>query len=254
MPDFLIANSAGVKHLTLLLIFIWLATAPLIAQERPVTIFAAASLQGVLGDIAKATGESVVISYGGSGAMARQVAAGAPADLVILANPDWMAWLEGQTPLPLSARATVASNRLVVIGAASAPSFEQAEDLVTRLGDNRLAIGHREAVPAGRYAQEWLRHTGLWDTLSQRLAETDNVRAASALVAQGQSPFAIVYLTEARADPNVAVVWSIDPATHSPILYPAHALTPEGAALLDVLTGEAAQQIWRAYGFAPAPA
>ena len=226
--------------------------APVAADSTPVTVFAAASLRGALDDVAQSYDANLQLSYGGSGTMARQVAAGAPAEAVILANMTWMDWLEANAPLLMGSRQVIASNALVLIGPAGATAT--GSDVLALLGpDGRLAMGQRDAVPAGIYAREWLQSTGQWDGVVERLAETDNVRAALALVARGQAPVGVVYASDALADPSVQVLAHIPANTHSPIVYPAAALTPAGAAFLDHLRTPAAQAVFAAHGFGVAP-
>ncbi|MEX3316920.1 molybdate ABC transporter substrate-binding protein [Sulfitobacter sp. PS-8MA] len=230
-------------------IFICTLATPLRAgAEPPVTVFAAASLRGVLEEIAAAFPGPLSLAYGGSGTMARQVAAGAPADVVLLASSDWMDWLEGQGRLQGPSQ-IFARNRLVLIAPAGAAPLAEAE-IAPRLGDRgRLAMGQRVAVPAGVYARQWLQQAGLWDALQSRLAETDNVRAALALVARGDAPLGVVYASDARAEPQVEVVMEIPDEAHDPITYPAAALTPEGAALVAFLMSDTAQAILADHGF-----
>lgn len=235
------------RMLTLLTgLFIALAST-LSAAER-VTVFAAASLRGALDEISTLYDAPVALSFGGSGAMARQIATGAPADLVVLANPVWMDWLQSRGVIEPGTARTVAGNQLVVISHAHSGPIRP-DDLPGLLGPDRLAIGHRDAVPAGSYAREWMINTGLWDHLESHLAETDNVRSALALVARGETPFGVVYATDAQAEPKVTIVYEIPTTSHSPILYPAAALTPAGAAFLDHLTGPAARHVFEAYGY-----
>jgi molybdate transport system substrate-binding protein len=240
------------RFLTLCALMIATLTAPLRADPQPVTVFAAASLRGVLEEIAASYGAEVSLSYGGSGTMARQVAAGAPADVVALASVEWMDWLAEQgLPGPGQAR-TLAGNTLVVVGPRGAEPLAAAEEIAARLGGGgRLAMGQREAVPAGAYARQWLENAGLWDSLEPRLAETDNVRAALALVARGEAPLGVVYATDAGAEPGVAVLWQVPDDMHDPIRYPAAALTPAGADFLDYLGGPGAARVLAAAGFTP---
>ncbi|MFG6590614.1 molybdate ABC transporter substrate-binding protein [Sulfitobacter sp. 1A12157] len=218
--------------------------------EAPVTVFAAASLRGALEEVAAGFPAPVVLSYGGSGTMARQVASGAPADVVVLANSDWVTWLADKGVAGAETAQIIARNRLVVIAPADSASLADPADLPARLGaEGRLAIGQRDAVPAGSYARAWLTHAGLWQRLQSRLAETDNVRAALALVARGDAPLGVVYASDAQAEPEVQTVYEVPAETHAPITYPAAALTPEGKALVDFLTTEAAQAILVDHGF-----
>jgi molybdate transport system substrate-binding protein len=224
---------------------------PAEAQQRTITVFAAASLSGTLDEIAAGFDATVQLSFGGSGTMARQIAAGAPADVVILASPQWMDWLVQQAVLANGPPETVAQNSLVLIGPAGAKPFDSLTDFQSRLGNGRLAMGQRDAVPAGIYAQQWLRAAGLWTDVETRLAETDNVRAALALVARGEAPLGVVYATDAQAEDRVRILWTIPADQHDPILYPAAAVTPEGAAFLTYLTGPEAAKILARHGFDP---
>ncbi|MEM8654798.1 MAG: molybdate ABC transporter substrate-binding protein [Pseudomonadota bacterium] len=207
------------------------------ALAEPVRVFAAASLQGPLDAVADVWSDDVVISYGGSGAMARQVSQGAPADVVILANTTWSDWLVARGHVTSEPR-TLLSNRLVVIGPAGAsPLPDTAPDtLRARLQGGRLAMGQHMSVPAGIYAQQWLDRVGAWDALRPYLAETENVRAALAFVARGEAPLGIVYASDAVASADVTVLWSVPATAHDPIIYPGLALTDTGTAFLDHLS------------------
>lgn len=219
--------------------------------REPVTVFAAASLRGALEELAATHDAPVQLSFGGSGTIARQVAAGAPVDLVVLASPLWMDWLVAQGAVAPEAVRMIAGNALVLIGPADAPPLPWLEELPARLGTGRLAMGHREAVPAGSYARQWLQAAGVWEALEDRLAETDNVRAALALVLRGQAPLGIVYASDARATEGVAVLAEAPPGAHDPILYPAAALTDGGAAFLALITGARGREALARHGFLP---
>ena len=218
------------------------------AAER-VTVFAAASLRGVLEDIAASYDGEVTLSFGGSGTMARQVSAGAPADIIALASPLWMDWLAEQGLITADSVQIIARNSLVVIGPAGAAPLAGPEALLLRLGSDRLAMGQRDAVPAGAYAQTWLRASGLWLDISDQLAETDNVRAALALVARREVPLGVVYATDAMAEPQVSVLYEVPQMNTGPIVYPAAALTTNGRPFLAYLGGPAAQAVFAAHGF-----
>ncbi|MEO9631064.1 MAG: molybdate ABC transporter substrate-binding protein [Sulfitobacter sp.] len=237
-----------IRFCALLTLFCGLAL-PLRA-EAPLTVFAAASLRGALEEIADAFPAPLALAYGGSGTMARQVAAGAPADVVLLANTDWMDWLSDQGVSTAEQAQIVARNHLVLIAPRGTAALSQPADLPVRLGRmGRLAMGQRDAVPAGSYAREWLTHEGLWEGLQSQLAETDSVRAALALVARGDTPFGVVYASDAHAEDDVQIVYKVPADTHAPITYPAAALTPEGTALVDFLTTQKAQTILENHGF-----
>ncbi|WP_299043028.1 molybdate ABC transporter substrate-binding protein [uncultured Tateyamaria sp.] len=223
-----------IKGLVLASVMIFVTGA---TQAEPLRVFAAASLQGPLDAVANSWDSPVVISYGGSGAMARQVSQGAPADVVILANMAWADWLAATGRVPGTPRPLL-SNTLVIIektGARALPDA-RAGTLLNRLDGRRLAMGQHMSVPAGIYAKAWLDRVGTWDSLRPHLAETENVRAALALVARGEAPLGIVYASDAAASDQVDVVYSVPADSHPPILYPGLALTPAGAAFLDHVT------------------
>lgn len=224
------------------------------AAAAETRVFAAASLGQVLGEVAEAWGGEVTVSAAGSSAIARQVAAGAPADIAILASADWMDWLAARAPV--AERVGLLSNRLVLIGHGAAAPLRLAPgvDLSARLGEGRLAMALTRAVPAGIYGRAALEALGLWAGVADRLAETDNVRAALALVALGEAPLGIVYATDAAAEPRVSVLATFPEESHPPITYPAARLTEEGAAFFAFLQGPEAAAIFRAAGFGPGEA
>ncbi len=243
-----------VFHLFLSICSALACLAPALAHAQ-VTVFAAASLQGALDEVAAATEIDIVISYGGSGLMARQVTQGAPADVIILANAAWMEWLEAQGAVEAGSTEIILSNTLVLVGPTGAEPLPgpDADALLARLEGERLALGQTEAVPAGIYAREWMQNTGIWAVLRPYLAETENVRAALALVARKEAPLGVVYQSDADAEAGVDVVHNINPEGHSPIVY--LAATVQGRASEDVtgfqtfLRSEAAQDIFAAHGF-----
>lgn len=219
-----------------------------------VLIFAAASLKEPVDQIA-ARFDDVVVSYGGSGTLARQISLGAPADIVLLANTDWMNVLvDGGHVVPESV-AAFASNSLVLIGGqgASAVALEPAP-LLAALGDGRIAVGLTEAVPAGIYAKSGLQSLGLWELSQDRLAEVDNVRAALMLVARGQAPLGVVYQTDTAISDAVSTLAVFPSDSHPPIRY-LGALTgrmnANATTLLDFILSPEGQSIFAASGFLP---
>ncbi|SDY89892.1 molybdate transport system substrate-binding protein [Jannaschia faecimaris] len=218
------------------------------AAERPVTVFAAASLKPALDEIAK--GWDVALAYGGSGSIARQVAAGAPADIVILAATDWMDWLVGQGVLSGTAR-VIARNRLVLAGAPGVGPVALTRDGVMRaLGTGRLAMGDPLSVPAGRYARHAFETLGLWTALSNRLILTEDVRAALAYVARGDVALGAVYASDVVGT-DVEIAARIPSTAHAPIVYPGAVVSgrPDATVFLDHVAG--ATEILAAHGFAP---
>lgn len=228
---------------------------PGVAAER-VTVFAAASLRGALDEVIADTTSSVVVSYAGSGLIARQVAQGAPADVILLANAAWMDWLESQKLLDHDSRIDLLGNRLVLVGPADAPDLPaiSAMALTNRLAGSRLAIGQTMGVPAGIYARQWLESNNLWSSLSPHLAEVENVRMALALVARGEAPLGLVYVSDALAEPGVRILHDIDAFDHDPIIYPVAVirdrLTPDVSAFMTVLQSPSAAAIFARHGFA----
>ena len=246
-----------VKGLALLLGLLWGTSG--IAGE--ITVFAAASLKTALDDIATRfeaeTGHSVTLSHAGSSALARQIELGAPADIFISANPDWMDHLAAQGLIAPDTRNDLLSNRLVLIapGADAAPiALSPDLDMAGLLGDSHLAMALVNAVPAGIYGKAALDHLGLWDQIAPKVAQTDNARTALALVSLGEARLGIVYATDAMADPNVTVIATFPEASHPPILYPVAAIagraTPETLQLLGFLRGTTARDIFTRHGFA----
>lgn len=239
------------------------ALAPAALRADPVA-FAAASLKEALDAAAAAFvrergGPRPVLSYAASPALARQIEQGAPADLFVSADRDWMDHLERGGHLRAGTRTTLAANRLVLVGpasgAAAVPPIEPGFALAAALGPGgRLAVGDVAAVPAGRYARAALESLGIWASVAGRLAQTENVRVALALVARGEAPLGIVYATDASAAQRVARVAAFPAASHARISYPfalvAGRDTPENRRLLDALQSPAALAVFARHGFA----
>jgi molybdate transport system substrate-binding protein len=234
--------------------------APGPAAAADLVIFAAASLKNALDAVAAAwteeTGVTTAISYAASPALAKQIEEGAPADLFLSADLDWMDYLGTRNLIDPDTRRTLLGNRLVLVASDAdaapvtiAPGF----DLAGLLGDGRLAMADVAAVPAGRYGKAALEALGVWGDVEARLAQAENVRAALAFVALGEAPYGIVYATDATAEDNVAVVGTFPEDSHPPILYPvavtAASAHPDAAAFLDFLAGPVARAAFEAQGF-----
>jgi molybdate transport system substrate-binding protein len=230
-----------------------------VAQTGDVVVFAAASLKNALDEI---VGEwrgrmSVKISYAASSALARQIEAGAPADLFISADLDWMDYVEQRKLIRTDSRVNLLGNRIVlIVPKDSAANVEIVPGFPLRglLGDGRLAMANVDAVPAGKYGKAALTALGVWPSVQDRLAQAENVRAALLLVARGEAPLGIVYQTDATAEPAVRVLGAFPEGTHLPILYPAaltaRATNTDAAALLQHLRSSAATSIFEKHGFA----
>lgn len=224
------------------------------ALRADVLVFAAASLKEPLDRMA-ANFEGVVVSYGGSGTLARQVSLGAPADVVLLANVVWMETLVDGEHVAHETVVDFASNALVLIATNGADPIKLEQDALEHaLSDSRMAIGLTEAVPAGIYAKAALQSLGLWDAVKDRLAEVDNVRSALALVIRRQTPLGIVYATDVRISDAVVAVAAFPKENHPAIRY-IGGLTDntktEATAFLDYVTGSEGQAILAEAGFLP---
>ncbi len=247
-----------------LCILLFALVLPVSAPAADVTVFAAASLKESLDAVARkfeeGSGHKVVVSYGASSALARQIESGAPADLFISADLDWVDYLEQRKLLASGTRTHLLRNELVLVapaGSKLAVALMPGLDLGAILGGERLAIANPEAVPAGKYGKAALAALGAWAGVEGKLARAENVRAALLLVSRGECPLGIVYKTDALADKGVRVVASFPPATHPPIVYPA-ALTAASTAmaakpLLAFLASRDARAVWERHGFTPVP-
>jgi molybdate transport system substrate-binding protein len=229
------------------------------ARADQVLVFAAASLKNALDAVAadwsEASRHTATISYAGSSALARQIEAGAPADVFFSADLDWMDYLEERGLVDTATRRSLLSNRIVLVGAAGAAPIEIAPglDLERALGGGKLAMANVEAVPAGRYGRAALESLEVWESVADDVAQADNVRAALALVALGEAPLGIVYATDARAEPKVEVLGVFPDDMHPPIVYPVArtASSPSDAAtsFLDFLATPTARATFEAEGF-----
>jgi molybdate transport system substrate-binding protein len=233
---------------------------PAKAQGGDIVVFAAASLKTALDAVnaqwQKATGRKAVISYAASPALAKQIEQGAPAQVFISADLDWMDYLAQKNLIKPETRSNLLGNRLVLIAPrdrAQPLEVAQGFDLIGRLATGRLALANVEAVPAGKYAKAALIKLGVWDGVAAKTAQTENVRAALLLVSRGEAPAGIVYQTDAASDANVAIIGTFPEDTHPPIVYPvaltAAAAHPDARAFLAFLTSGEAKPLFRAHGF-----
>ncbi len=231
-----------------------------LAMAADVTVFAAASLKEALDEQAKqfeaGTGNKVVVSYGASNALAKQIEAAAPADIFISADLDWMDYVGQRNLLAPDTRVNLLRNTLVLIAPSSskatlkiAPNF----GLAAALGAEKLAMANPDSVPAGKYGKSALEKLGVWTSVEKQVARAENVRAALALVSRGEAPFGIVYSTDALADKGVKIVDTFPPDSYPPIVYPAAVLASSKSAaarpLLDYLRSAPARAVWEKYGF-----
>jgi molybdate transport system substrate-binding protein len=238
------------------------------AQQKSITVFAAASMKNALDDVddaySKQSGVKIVASYAASSALMKQIEQGAPADVFLSADLKWMDYGAERKLINTTTRVNLLGNRLVLIAPKNskinavtiAPGF----DLAALAGSGRIALGDVRAVPAGLYAKAALEKLGVWPAVEPKLAMAENVRAALVLVARGEAPFGIVYETDAKIDQSVKIVGVFPEDSHPPIIYPV-AMTAiakaDAAPYLGFLRTAAAKAIFEHYGFTvlvkPAP-
>jgi molybdate transport system substrate-binding protein len=215
--------------------------------EERVLVFAAASLKNALDEVNAAYGRPVTAAYAASSALARQIEAGAPAQVFISADTEWMDYLEKKQRLAAGTRTNLLGNRLVwIVPAGRKPRGNP----LAALGPNdRLAMADPQHVPAGKYAKAALLSMGAWDSVSRRIAAAENVRAALALVVRAEAPLGIVYETDAFAEPRVSIAGRIDARLHAPIIYPAARVGAGGETYFGYLSSEPATRIFARHGF-----
>jgi molybdate transport system substrate-binding protein len=229
---------------------------------EPITVFAAASLKESFDEAAaayqKATAQPVRVSYAASSALARQIEQGAPADVFVSADLDWMDYLHERKLIDDGSRRNLLGNTLVLIAPktskAKAVALKPGVKLLPLIGEGRIALALTASVPAGKYARAAFTSLGVWDQLQPKVAEAENVRAALMLVARGEAPLGVVYGSDAKAEPNVRVLATFPANSHPPIVYPIARLSaskqPSSAAFVKWLKSPAATAIFRRHGFA----
>ena len=230
------------------------------AQGKDVVIFAAASLKNALDDIAgqwqRETGKKAVISYAASNTLIKQIEQGAPADIFISADLDWMDYGQQKNLIKPDTRFNLLGNRLVLIApkdSSVSANIQPGFDLAAQLKGGRLAMGNVDAVPAGKYGKAALEKLGVWDSVKDKIAQAESVRAALLYVSRGEAPLGIVYQTDAAADPSVKIVGTFPENTHPPIIYPValakESTNPDAQTLLNYLRSPAARAAFERQGF-----
>ncbi len=236
------------------------AALPAAAQDKAITVFAAASMKNALDEIDAAftakTGIRVTVSYGPSSGLAKQIEQGAPADVFISADTDWMDYALARKSIDEQTRMNLLGNSIVLIAPKDAkvenvnigPGF----DLAKLAGTGRIATGDVKSVPAGKYAKAALQKLGSWQAAEPKFAMADNVRAALLLVARSEAVLGIVYATDAKVEPGVKIVGTFPAQTHPAIVYPVAATAaakPQAADYLAFLRSTAAKNIFEKHGF-----
>jgi molybdate transport system substrate-binding protein len=236
------------------------AVKPAQAQSGDVLVFAAASMKNALDDIAaqwKAeTGKTVKVSYAASSALAKQIESGAPADIFVSADTDWMKYVADKNLIKTATRVDMLGNRIVLVAGKDsktalkiAPNFP----LAGALGSDRLAMANVESVPAGKYGKAALEKLGVWSSVENKVAQADDVRATLLLVSRGEAPLGIVYQTDAAADANVRIVDTFPLDTHPAIIYPGAVLATsknaDAEAFLAYMRSAKAKPLFEKQGF-----
>jgi molybdate transport system substrate-binding protein len=232
------------------------------AQDKPpLLVFAAASLKNALDEVidawTKQSGTAVRASYAASSALAKQIEEGAPADLFLSADLQWMDYVEQKKLIRAGTRQSLLGNSLVLVAGKDSKlgdvRIDDKLDLAKLLGDGRLSVAGVEAVPAGRYAKAALTKLGQWASVEKKLAEAENVRAALVLVSRGEAPLGIVYRTDAAADAGVKVVGTFPAGSHPAIVYPVGVIdsskNPNAEGYRKYLSGAEARKLFEKHGF-----
>jgi len=228
-----------------------------------ITVFAAASLTNALQEIADQYQQGkevkIVSSFASSSTLARQIEQGAPADLFISADQQWMDYAVQKKTIDEASRFTLLGNELVLVAPTESKpqpvTISASTDWKSLLKGQRLSVGDPDHVPAGIYAREALQKLGAWDSLSSQLAPGNSVRVALALVERNEAPYGIVYGSDAIASKKVTVVGTFPEKSHKPVEYPMAMVKDHNSATVtafyNYLKGPEAAAIFKRYGFTP---
>jgi molybdate transport system substrate-binding protein len=245
----------------LLLLGLALLSAPGKASADEITVFAAASLTNALNEAGKAFEQkeqhTVRLSFASSSTLAKQIENGAPANLFLSADLDWMDYLDQRKLIADGTRTNLLGNRLVMIAPADSAlkvDLKPGIDLAAFLSGGLLATGDPDHVPVGKYAKQAFEKLGAWKAIEGRIARADSVRAALALVERAECPLGVVYATDAAASAKVKVVGFFPEDSYPPIVYPAALVkgndTPAARRLMEFLKSSAVKPIFEKHGFA----
>jgi len=236
------------------------AFSPAQAQDKTLTVFAAASMKNALDEVNAAytakTGVKVTASYAASSVLAKQIEQGAPADVFISADLAWMDYAITKKSINESTRTNLLGNSIVLIAGKDSKLSDvkigQGFDLAKLAGDGKIATGDVKSVPVGKYAKSALEHLGSWSAAEPKFAMAESVRAALALVSRGEAPLGIVYSTDAKVDPGVKIVGTFPADSHPAIIYPVAATVTAKSGTddyLNFLKNTASKTIMEKYGF-----
>jgi molybdate transport system substrate-binding protein len=249
-------TAAAIGGLTTMLI----AAMPDAHADDRLIVFAAASMKNALDAVNTAcqadVGETATISYAASSALAKQIEGGAPADVFISADLDWMIYLSDKKLTKPDTEVKLLGNEIVLVApkdSAVNTRIERGFDLARLIGGGRLAMGDFKAVPAGKYGKAALESLGVWSSVEGKVAQAENVRAALKLVSTGEAALGIVYATDAHAEPGVKVIGTFPQDSHPPIVYPvaqiADSKDKHASAFLKCLQSAKAGDLFKAQGF-----
>jgi molybdate transport system substrate-binding protein len=242
-------------------VLLWGSTSsPAAAEDKTLTVFAAASMKNALDDIDAAftakTGVKVSASYAASSTLAKQIEQGAPADIFVSADTDWMDYAVSKKNIDEATRVNLLGNSIVLIAPKDSKidnvTIGQGFDLAKLAGDGKIATGDVKSVPVGKYAKAALEKLGAWQAAEPKFAMAESVRAALLLVARGEATLGIVYSTDAKVEPGVKIVGTFPADSHPAIIYPVAAVAaakPEAKEYLDYLHSAAAKAVLEKYGF-----
>ncbi|WP_292528880.1 molybdate ABC transporter substrate-binding protein [Mesorhizobium sp.] len=256
----LVRNGFGLKAAAIGGLAILIAAMPVAHADDRLIVFAAASMKNALDAVNTAcaadVGQVATISYAASSALAKQIEGGAPADVFISADRDWMKYLSDKKLTKPDTEVKLLGNQIVLVapeGSTVKTRIEKGFDLAGLIGDGRLAMGDVKAVPAGKYGKAALESLGVWSLIEDKLAQAENVRAALKLVATGEAALGIVYATDAHAEPGVKVIGTFPHDSHPPIVYPvaqiADSKDRDALAFLKCLQSAKAGELFKAQGF-----
>lgn len=245
----------------LILFFILLFIPKLSFSKEVIYVYAASSLSNVINEVIEEYNliynQNVKNIFDGSGNLARQIKAGAPASIFISADEKWINELEKSNLIENNTRKSLLSNSIVII----APKDSKINEIDLKgnvdfkkiLGKNKFVIGNPESVPNGAYAKEAFLSLGLWDNIKDNLAMVQNVRVALNYVSMGEAPLGVVFFTDANADSKVKIVSVFPKESHKKIIYPFAIIKGRKSKnienLYNFLQSEKARDIYKKYGF-----
>lgn len=228
--------------------------------SNAIVVYAAANLKNVIDEMMAAWrsrgGQPVVASYSHAPALAKQIEQGAPADIFVSADVDWMDYVDKLNLIDRKTRVDLVGNSLVLIAASDDPvrlELKPGVDLAGATGDGRIAVCTIASCPGGKYAKAALEGLGIWDAVRPKLVDQETIRVALAAVARGEAKFAIVYSTDAAIEPKVRVVDRFPEGSHPPVVFPAAIVAgskhPGATAFFDFLRSPDGAAVFEKYGF-----